>query len=496
MRVALAVALALLVAACGPAKDMSSGVTPTIVSVPPGELTTEIVGATPEQKEILLDALSGVGDRRIETITITEAEPGWGNDDGIAVSFKPRAKAADDMRFSWEAFLIGDAFSERSRELSLPPVAYVSIPGETSALGQPAEHRGTQAAVTAFVIRLEKASKRAGVDVREIEVLRPLGFAVAVTVEVPDPANFLDQRASDFFDRLGEGPGDMDLRFVDSKGGRISESWSSGSGGAVSVRPDLEGCSPYLVSRPMTHDSPPCPIEAGSDIDFVPPTKVTPTITGGTPAQRQVIRQILGGLGPTRIDSIEVATEMDKEWRAPPGAVGIDVRSPKPDGFTDWQARTVGFVFGRRSLELGLPEVWYVGDNGDQSGGIDFSQDRKEAPMARDEAEKALHEVVEIAKRHEASTRVRVFEPSRLAFAVEFRAANPAGFLRSGLEPALAPIETATHDGLYVKVLDAAGERVLEAGSGIWVRPDLLSCSPYASFGSARMPAPPPCPAK
>src|SRR3954468_18590837 len=168
MRVALVGALALLVAACGPAKDMSSaGVEPTIVSVPPGKLTTEIVGATPEQKEILLDALSGVGDRRIETITITDAEPGWGNDDGIGVSFEPRAKAADDMRFSWEAFLIGDALAERSREQSLPPVAYVSIPGETSALGQPAEHRGTQEAVAAFVTRLEKASKLGGVNVRE-----------------------------------------------------------------------------------------------------------------------------------------------------------------------------------------------------------------------------------------------------------------------------------------------------------------------------------------
>jgi hypothetical protein len=495
MRVAPLVALALLVAACGPAKEMSSaGVEPTVVRVPPEELTTEIVGATPEQKEILLDALSGVGDRRIETITVEEAEPGWGHDDGIGISFEPRAKAAKDMRFSWEAFLIGDALSERSRELSLPPVAYVSIPGERSVLGHPPEHRGTEEAVTAFVTRLEKAAARAGVKVREIEVLRPLGLAVAVTVEVPDPANFLDQRAIDFFDRLGEEPGDMDLRFVDSKGSRISESWHAGSGGAVSVRPDLAGCSPYLVSQPTTYDSPPCPIEAGSEIEFVPPTEVTTKIAGGSEVQQHVIRQILAGIGPTRIDSIEVATDIDKAWGAPPGAVGIDVWSSKPDGFTHWQARTVAHVFGRRSLELGLPEVWYIGDNGDQAGGIGFSQDRKDVPMTRDEAEKALHEVVEIAKRHGASTRIRVFEPSRLAFAVEFRAANPAEFLHTGLKLSFAPIEDGKRDGLYVNVLDTNGGRVLEAGSGVWVRPDLLSCSPYGWFGSPTMPEPPPCP--
>jgi hypothetical protein len=497
MRVAPLVALALLVAACGPAREMSSaGVEPTILRVPPGELTTEIVGARPEQKEILLDALSGVGDRRIQTITVEEAEPGWGEDDGIGVSFEPRANAAKDMRFSWEAFLIGDALSERSRALSLPPVAYVSIPGERSVLGQPPEHGWTEEGVTAFVSRLEKAAERFGVKVQEMEVLRPLGLAVAVTVEVPDPANFLDQRASDFFDRLGEEPADMDLRFVDSKGSRISESWSAGSGGAVSIRPDLAGCSPYLVSQPTTYDSPPCPIEAGSEIEFVPPTEVTPKIAGGSEVQQHVIRQILAGLGPTRIDSVEVATDIDKAWRAPPGTVGIDVRSSKPDGFTQWQARTVAFVFATRSLELGLPKVWYIGDNGDQAGGIDFSRDRKEVPLTRDEAEKALHQVIEIAKRRGASTRIRVFEPSRLAFAVEFRAARPAELLHEGLRRALAPIEAEGHDGLYVNVLDANGGRVLEAGSGVWVRPDLLSCSPYGYFGSPNMPEPPPCPVK
>jgi hypothetical protein len=79
MRVVLpAVAVALLVAACGPARETSAGADPTMVSVPPQEVKTKIVGATPEQKELLLDALSGVGGRRIETITVEEAEPGLG----------------------------------------------------------------------------------------------------------------------------------------------------------------------------------------------------------------------------------------------------------------------------------------------------------------------------------------------------------------------------------------------------------------------------------
>jgi hypothetical protein len=156
------------------------------------------------------------------------------------------------MRFSWEAFLLGDALDERSRELSLPHVAYVSIPGETSVVGQPGPRsRRTKESVNSFIERLDRASARAGVKVSEVEVLRPLGFAAAVTVEVPDPANFLDDRAPDFFEQLGEGPADFDLRFVDSKGEWVSENWHAGSGGGVGIRPDLEGRSPYLVSQPI-----------------------------------------------------------------------------------------------------------------------------------------------------------------------------------------------------------------------------------------------------
>jgi hypothetical protein len=101
-------------------------------------------------------------------------------------------------------------------------------------------------------------------------------------------------------------------------------------------------------------------------------------------------------------------------------------------------------VFGRLSLELGLPPVAYVGDivgdNGDQAGGFDFSTDRSKAPSTRAEADEALR--------------------------------------------------------------PAKGRRVLDTGAGYWVRPDLVECSPYAYFGGPYggemepEPPPPPCPAK
>jgi hypothetical protein len=502
MRITLpAVALALLVAACGPAREPSAGADPTIVSIPAQEVKTKIVGATPEQEEILRNALSGVGDRRIETITAAEAEPGWGEaDGGIGLTFEPRAEAADDMRFSWEASLVGDALDERSRELSLPHVAYVSIPGESSVPGRPGQaSRRTKEAVDSFIERLDKAAARARVKVAEVEVLKPLGYAVAITVEVRDPASFLGRRAPDFFEQLGEGPADFDLRFVDPKGERISENWHAGSGGAVWIRRDLDGCSPYLVSRPVLYKPPPCPVGSQAseepEVETVPPAKLTTTIVGGTPKQREIIEQTLAGLGPTKIHSVWVRDKISEKWAGTaPESVGIDVKYKGTDGFTGWQAWVVANVFGRRSLEFGLQPVAVVGVNGDRSAGLDWSSDAKGVAMTRAEADKALRQVAKIAAKHDASTSIRLFEPSRLAFAVEFRTARPAEFLLKGLGAAARPLETSNHDGLYVKVLDANGERVLELSNGLWVRPDLISCSPYSYYGNPDESVPP-CPA-
>ena len=73
-------------------------------------------------------------------------------------------------------------------------------------------------------------------------MLRPLDYALAITLRVSDPAEFLDHRATKLFERLGDPPGDFDLRFVDSNGNRIAE---NSSGGALST-PSLPAIQPPL----------------------------------------------------------------------------------------------------------------------------------------------------------------------------------------------------------------------------------------------------------
>ena len=105
--------------------------------------------------------------------------------------------------------------------------------------------------------------------------------------------------------------------------------------------------------------------------------------------------------------------------------------------------------------------------------------------------------MAKIAAAHSASMRVRVFEPSRLAFSIEFRTTKPAAFLLNGLQRALHLIEPGRRsEEAHVTVVDARGERVFESGGGGWVRKDLVSCAGYGWYGrhGTGEPAPPPCP--
>lgn len=259
--------LVLVLAGCGAARQSGPGTDDPVVAVrttDPSDATTKIVGASPKQEEILRASLSGVGDDRIETITVEEPESGWGASPGdVGLRISPRPEAAQDMRTLWTAWLIADAFAVRSRELGLPSVAYMASPGEASAIGEVAPdmaQRGAKSKVDAFVRRIETEAKRAGAQVQEIQVLKPLDYALAITLRVSDPAEFLDHRAFKLFERLGEPPWSFDLRFVDSEGNRISENFHVQSQGAAWVRPDLDGCAPYYyLSRPTTYKPPPCP---------------------------------------------------------------------------------------------------------------------------------------------------------------------------------------------------------------------------------------------
>lgn len=502
MRPALgALAVALLLIGCGPATESPSR--DSSASVSPEEVTTKIVGATPEQETVLREILAGLGaETRIRSVVIRS--------DGDGVSIDPHVEAGEPVRGDWEVWLLANAFGDRSREKHLQPVTALYVNGNVSSTFDSSDSVEPRDPITAEALeeRVDVGARRSEASIDRLQLLEPNNPAVAVRLQVDDPASFIEQRADIFlstvqtpdvtkYDGLFIELVDADGELAWSYAHAVSEDGEETLWGYV--RPELSGCdSRSFDGPPNKPPPPPCPVEgAEPDIEWVTPGEVTTTIIGGTPKQRQIIEQTLAGLGPTQVHSVWVRDKVSQKWfGATADSVGIDVKYKGPDAFTAWQAWIVANVFGRRSLELGLQPVAVVGVNGDRSAGLDFSEDLKERTMTRSEADQALRQMAQTAAAHRASTRARVFEPSRLAFAIEFRTAKPAEFLRHGLKPALAPIESGGTEGDQVTVVDARGERVLETGGGVWVRRDLWSCSPYGWYGSPSLRAPPPCPVK
>jgi hypothetical protein len=508
----LALVLGLVLTGCGPARESAGSFADSAVvhaSVAPAQVTTKIERATPKQETVLREIIAGLGAKtRIDSVQVSPVRDSGEPDDPEAVGIEPHIAPGAAVRGDWEVWLLAGAFAQRSRALRLPRVANVSglslDSGPEGGSSEPRDAVTTEALIT----QVKTGARKSQAELVELELLRPQNVALHVSLRVDDPAAFLASRASMFFSTV-ESPEDAeyDGLFVEvfDRDAKLVWSYSlavSEYGGASSwgyTRPDLVGCDPIHESRgPRGNLPPPCPTdEAEFHVETVAPSDVTTKIVGGTPKQQGVLRKILSGLGPTRLESVEIVSDVEKGWGAPPNAVGFESKAVQPDGYSYWQGQLAGDAFGELSLELGLPPVAYIGDEEEQSGGFDFSTDPSKAPLTPAEAEHALRRVAEIAKRSGATTRARVLKPRRLALAVDFRAEKPAEFLLKGLQPALAPIEdphASGFDGLYVKVMDAKGRRVLENGAGYWVRPDLADCSPYLSFGSSMAPPPPPCP--
>jgi hypothetical protein len=220
------------------------------------------------------------------------------------------------------------------------------------------------------------------------------------------------------------------------------------------------GCGPAVAS-----DRP-----ADAPLVSIQPSAVKTKLVGVSPKQEIVLREILAGLGPTGIETIELV-KPDKEWGAPPDAVGFHAKIPSTDMLAGWHASLAAEAFNQRSFELGLPPVAYIAD-GDSASvlGSDPASALAEPSVTLAEAQELARRVRKLAEHHGAVVRrFDILKPLRLAFSVELQAKDAAAFLLTGLEPTLGPLDQGNlrgTDGIYVKVVDGEGKPVLESGAG------------------------------
>jgi hypothetical protein len=266
VRALAAVLLSTAVMGCslGDGSDEPSAL--TVVEADPSSVRTAIVGASRRQEAVLREILAGVGGTSLRRIIVKRA----GKDfrphaaDAVGVVFRHR----HDFEAYWHSWIVGQAFVDRSQRQALPSVVYVATKGEASRVA-PSQTATAPPLSSNERVRLTEsltaAAERAGAELRSVEVLRPDGTAIAISVQVGDPARFLYQRYHILEERAARlvprFPSGLMLSVRDAKGRVVRSGFNIGSLGASQVADKYEGCTSLGLSTPLEYRPPPCPLE-------------------------------------------------------------------------------------------------------------------------------------------------------------------------------------------------------------------------------------------
>jgi hypothetical protein len=521
--------LVLVLSGCGAARQSAPGAkdrTAAVASIDPSAVTTKILGGTTMQQKVLREVLAGIGPTSLEEVEI-KGSPRKHLAVGLVVPHD-----VENVMAEWHAGLLAQGFAERSRELGLPPVAFLAAErgdadGVDFGAGPAAESSPTLSEAMRTAARARKAAELHGAEVTRLEILKPNGYAFLLDLRVKgDQARFLQDglpQVLQFVEPEGSGfAGDYSL-IVDGEGQRVWEGAQAKDGDGWSEmggteRWDLAGCSPFFRSGPPGRGPPPCPADSAAQaqtktdakVESIAPADVTTKIVGATPRQESVLREILAGLGETVIKEIQIAPPGNDWTPFKPHSVVIRLKTAKTDEKerAGWEAALVAEAFEARSRALHLQPVaaYEALDDGIALDGPDEPDPDDRPPVTREELESGI---VSGAKESGAEiVTLRIVEPRHLAAAVTLRVGDPASFLKHRVRTFLEAIPSSSdrqYDGLYVLVTDrndkyawvsagTVGDTISGGAEG--ARPDLAGCYPDLMYGSATGEEPPPCPVR
>jgi hypothetical protein len=236
-------------------------------------------------------------------------------------------------------------------------------------------------------------------------------------------------------------------------------------------------------------------------------------IRSGSEEQRSLLREIVAGMGESRIGEIEI-TKPDVRWRPlQPRDVALVVRTTgkKRAVRASWEAMLVATAFADRSEELGLPRVLAVETNGggtrvagpDADGGA-----KAHEPVTGGSCDEVSRASVSALVRDAGGDLVdfALLHPDGFAPVIVVRLPDPPHFLKDRAAALLGAFDRwfAGCRGMYVEAVDGAGQSFWAIGEGRsrtlhWAtsetRPDLKGCYPIPRFPPGPEFVPPPCPA-
>jgi hypothetical protein len=187
---------------------------------------------------------------------------------GVAIAFT--TVPGPSARRQWEEWIVTGAFSRSLDAAGLP--AEVQATGREGSFlarpklrGEPDPRRLSRRQEATVVRGLRNAARRSGGDVVRLEVHRPYGVAIALTLAAKSPARFLKTNLRTLLTRVGVHRQRLEgiyLAVLDEERKLALEwgSWTRNRAGVYWVRRDLANCSPIRQSDPPGTKPPPsCP---------------------------------------------------------------------------------------------------------------------------------------------------------------------------------------------------------------------------------------------
>jgi hypothetical protein len=259
--VLVAAGLTLVAAGCGGDDDEA------IPGRVPAKLAPTIVveGGPPRQRALLRRVAGGMQKTTLTRIVLRRQT---GGDADVAISLS--SASGPSVRAQWDAWIVAGGFSRRLQAAGLP--ARVAASGRAGVFtarpkvrGKPDPRPLSRAQQTAVVRAIRRAATRVGAEAVRMEVHRPYGVAIALSLGTKDPARFLKERLRPLQEKLDVHRKRLEgvyLAVLDESRRLAVEwgSWTRNPAGSYWVRRDLANCSPIRQSEPPGTEPPPaCP---------------------------------------------------------------------------------------------------------------------------------------------------------------------------------------------------------------------------------------------
>jgi hypothetical protein len=270
-------AICIGVAAVGCSGDDSEGTSdgtttaaPQSRPVPKLVETTVVEGGSAREKSLLRSAVAGMEETSLKEITIGPAATRRDTDGGKAIAITFETIEAATVRRQWDQWIVSGAFSRRLVAAGLPAeVDAQDDRGGFSARprlkGNPDPRPLAKKQEDAIVKALRNSAKKANAEVVTLEVHRPYGAAIALTLAPADTVSFLKTELRSFLQSLDAHRPKLEGIYVgvlDQERKLALEwgSWTRNPAGVYWVRRDLANCSPIRQSEPPGTKPPPaCP---------------------------------------------------------------------------------------------------------------------------------------------------------------------------------------------------------------------------------------------